>query len=89
MTKSQYLRRILKRFGMDRSAKPISTLLASHFKLSASMSPSTDNERKQMENVPYANAVGAWMFTRDCTRPDISHTVSMVNKYMQNLGKGH
>ncbi|GFY82365.1 hypothetical protein Acr_02g0006050 [Actinidia rufa] len=39
-----------------------------------------DDERKHMANVPYANAVGALMYAMVCTRPDISHAVSMVNR---------
>ena len=42
LTQSQYLRRILQRFGMDGSAKPVSTPLASHFKLNDCMSPTMD-----------------------------------------------
>ncbi|XP_057463224.1 probable LRR receptor-like serine/threonine-protein kinase At3g47570 [Actinidia eriantha] len=41
---------------MDSSAKPVYTPLASHFKLSAFMSPRTNDEQKHMANVPYANA---------------------------------
>ena len=74
---------------MDSSAKPVSTPLASHFKLSASMSPRTDDERKHMENIPYANVVGALMYAMVCTRPDISHAVSMVSRYMHDPGKVH
>ena len=73
---------------MDGSTEPISTHLASHFKLSTSMSPSTDNERKQMKNVTYANLVGDLLYAMVCIRLYILHVVSMVNKYMHNLGKG-
>ncbi|XP_058202223.1 secreted RxLR effector protein 161-like [Rhododendron vialii] len=53
------------------------------------MSPRTDAERKQMAQVPYANAVGSLMYAMVCTRPDISHAVSMVSRYMHDPGKGH
>lgn len=41
-----------------------------------------------MSRVPYASAVGSLMYAMICTRPDISHAVS-VNRYMENPGKEH
>ena len=38
---------------------------------------------------PYASAVGSLMYTMVCTRPDISHAVGVVRKYMNNPGKEH
>ncbi|GKC37955.1 transposable element [Tanacetum coccineum] len=55
----------------------------------AAMSPKNDAERAYMENVPYANAVGSLMYAMICTRPDISHAVRMVSRYMHKPGKGH
>lgn len=42
-----------------------------------------------MDQVPYANIVGSIMYTMVCTRPDIAHAVSVVSRYMGNLGKDH
>ena len=89
LTQKQYLRRILKRFRFDKQTKRVSTPLASQFKISAAMSPKNDAERAYMEKVPYANAVGSLMYAMICTRPDISHAVGMVSRYMHNPGKGH
>jgi hypothetical protein len=61
LTQTQYLKKILQRFGVDGKTKPVKTPLAPHFKLSASMSPRTEEERKHMAQIPYANAVGALM----------------------------
>ena len=80
---------MLVRFGINRKSKAVSTPLTPHFKLSASMSPCTEEEQKHMAQVPYANAVGALMYVMVCTRPDISHAVSMVSRYMHDPGKGH
>ncbi|GKB35118.1 hypothetical protein Tco_0880060 [Tanacetum coccineum] len=46
-------------------------------------------ERAYMEKVPYANVVGSLMYAMICTRPDISHVVGMVSRFMHNPGKGH
>ncbi|XP_057469630.1 secreted RxLR effector protein 161-like [Actinidia eriantha] len=48
-----------------------------------------DDERKHMENVPYTNVVGALLYAIDCTRPNISHAISMVSRYMHNPEKVH
>ena len=72
---------------MNSSAKSVSTSLASHFKLSVSISPYTDDERKHLANIPYVNVVGALMYVMVCTRSDILHVVSMVSKYMHDSGK--
>jgi ATP-binding cassette subfamily B (MDR/TAP) protein 1 len=53
------------------------------------MSPHTEEERKHMAQISYANAVGALMYAMVYTRPNISHVVSMVSKYMHDPGKGH
>ncbi|XXG46215.1 hypothetical protein AAC387_Pa02g1122 [Persea americana] len=40
-------------------AKPVSTPLASHFKLSKELSPKTEQEKENMSKAPYASAVGS------------------------------
>ena len=53
------------------------------------MSPKTVEERKYMTRVPYTSAVGSLMYAMVCTRPDLSQAVSMVSRYMHDLGHGH
>ncbi|KAM1696422.1 hypothetical protein ACFXTN_027951 [Malus domestica] len=89
LCQKQYLKKVLQRFRMNENSKPISTPLASHFKLSASMSPKTVEESQYMAQIPYANVVGSLMYAMVCTRPDISQAVSIVSRYMHNPGKGH
>ena len=59
-------------------AKPISTPLANHFRLSTNQCPQTNDEVKDMSKVPYASAVGCLMYAMVCTRPDLVHAVSVV-----------
>lgn len=89
LSQKAYLKKILAKFGISESTKSVSTPLAPHFKLNATMSPKSEEERKYMAQVPYANAVGSLMYAMVCTRPDISHAVSMVSRYMHAPGKGH
>ena len=89
LTKKQYLKKVLQRFGMFEKTKPVSTPIAPHFKLSASQCPKTEEEREYMSKVPYSNAMGSLMYAMVCTRPDISHAVGIVSRYMHNPGKEH
>ena len=81
--------KVQQHFGMNSNTKPMSTPLAPHFKLSALLSPCTDEKREYMAHVPYASLVGSLMYAMVCTRPGISQAVSMVSRYMHDLGKGH
>ena len=71
------------------NAKPVSTPLASHFRLSKDQSPQTEEERDFMAKVPYASAIGSLMYAMVCTRPDIGHVVAVVSRFMSNPGKAH
>ncbi|KAL1312798.1 hypothetical protein AAHE18_16G065000 [Arachis hypogaea] len=44
---------------------------------------------KQMQNIPYASAVGSLMYAQVCTRPDIAFAVSILGRYQSNLGIIH
>ena len=89
LTQKQYLNKVLQRFCMSEKTKPVSTPLAPHFKLSASQCPKTKEEQEYMSKVPYSNAVGSLMYAMVCTRPDISHAVGTVSRYMHNPEKEH
>ena len=88
LSQEEYVKKVLSRFNMD-GAKPVSTPLASHFKLTKEQSPSTEQERAHMANVPYSSAIGSLMYAMVCTRLDIAHAVRVVSRYMSNPGKQH
>jgi hypothetical protein len=71
ISQEQYIEKVLERFNMN-NAKVVSSPLATHFKLSTKQSPSTDEEKEDMERIPYASAVGSLMYAMVCTRPDIA-----------------
>ena len=75
------MQKALQKFLISDEAKFVSSLLASHFKLSARMSPKTIDEREYISHVPYASAVGSPMYAMVCTRPDLSQ--------VYNPGRGH
>ncbi|KAH9706111.1 hypothetical protein KPL70_012113 [Citrus sinensis] len=88
LTQKDYIEKVLIRFGMNET-KPVQTPLASHFKLLAAMCPQTAVEQQEMLKVPYSNAVGNLMHAMMLTRPDISHALSVVSRFMSNPGIDH
>ena len=68
---------------------PVIVPLASHFKLSSGLCPSSIEDKYYMSRVPYANTVGCLMYAMVGTRHDISHAIGVVNKYMANPRKEH
>eukprot|EP00253_Pinus_taeda_P036357 PITA_36357 len=51
--------------------------------------PKTQEEEEDMSRVPYASAVGRLMYVMVCTRPDISHTMGVLSRFMAKQGKEH
>jgi len=85
LTQKRYLQEVLQRFNINGDTKSVSTSLAPHFKLKATMPPTTVKEREFLTRVPYASAVGSLMYAMVCTRPDLSQAVSMISRYMHDL----
>ena len=65
----------------------MSSLLASHFKLSTMMSPMTVDECEHMSHIPYTSAVVSLMYAMVCARPNLLQVVSIVSRYMHDPGK--
>ncbi|KAG8496510.1 hypothetical protein CXB51_008987 [Gossypium anomalum] len=74
---------------VQESAKPVSTPLAAHFRLSSALSPQSDDEIEYMSHVPYFSAVGSLMYAMVCSRPDLLYAVSAISRYIANPGKEH
>ena len=67
--------------------RPVTTPLTGHFKLSSKQCPQLPVEEEEISRVPYANVVGSLMYVMVCTRPDLAYVVSIVSRFMSNLGK--
>ena len=80
LSQGEYTKKVLERFRMQ-NAKPDSTPLAIHFKLTKEMCPKTQEEIEYMSKVPYSSTVDSLMYAMVCTRPDIEHAVGFVNRY--------
>ncbi|KAL5567384.1 hypothetical protein UlMin_030548 [Ulmus minor] len=73
---------------MDNS-KLVSLPIVAYFKLDNSLCPKTEEEKDSMLNVPYSNAVGSLMYFMVSTRPDLSFAMSVLSRFMSNLGNYH
>ena len=83
---AKYVKKILNRFNMN-EAKPVSTPLDNHFRLSKEQLSKTKEERDHMSKVPYASAIGNLMYAVVCTRPDIAHAMGVMSRYMSRPRK--
>jgi len=77
-SKLLYLEKILKKFKMD-NFKPLSTPISKCQHLSKIMCPQNETEIKEMESVPYAQAIGSLMYAMTSTRLDICHAVGLMS----------
>jgi ATP-binding cassette subfamily B (MDR/TAP) protein 1 len=50
------------------------------------MDPRSDKDIEYMYKVPYSSAVGSLMYAMVVSRPDLSHALSVVSRYMANPG---
>ncbi|PHT54012.1 hypothetical protein CQW23_08474 [Capsicum baccatum] len=83
-----YIEKVLHSFNIQ-NTKPVSTPLAAHFQLSATLSPKIDDEHIYISRVPYSCVFGSLMYAMACSRPDLSYAVSAVRRYMANPSKEH
>ena len=57
--------------------------------LSKNQCPRTLDERVQMNDVPYASAVGSIMYAMLCTRPDVSYALTVRSRSQSDPGLEH
>jgi hypothetical protein len=88
LSQKAYLKSILKRFSML-DCRPAYVPLVAGIKLSEELCPKTPEERKKMDNVPYASALGSLMYAMLFTRPDLCHAVGILSRYQKNPGVEH
>ena len=88
LSQSKYVKKVLSRLNMN-EAKPVSTPLGSHFKLSKEQSLKTEEERDHMSKVQYASAIGSLMYVMVCTRPNIAHAMGVVSRFISRPRKQH
>ena len=58
-------------------------------RLSAEMGPKTSSEVREMQDIPYDQAVGSLFYLAVATRPDIARTVGNLARFSRNPGMTH
>lgn len=76
------------RFNMLDS-HPSPTPLSTGVRLSREQSPKSDEEKTEMDEVPYKQAVGTLIYLACLIRPDIAHAVHVVSQYMEGYRREH
>jgi hypothetical protein len=57
--------------------------------LSIDQCPATHKQLKDMQDVPYQQAIGSLMYAATSTRPDIAFAVANLSQFMRNPGRIH
>ena len=88
LSQSRYVDLILKRFNMEVSKRDyLSTSYGIH--LSKKICPKTQEERKRMNEIPYALTVGSIMYVMLCTRPDVAYALDIASRFQTDPEKDH
>lgn len=80
LSQSAYIDKIFSKFSMQDS-KNILLPFRDGVLLSKEQCLKTPQEEERMRIVPYASAIGSFIFAMLCTRPDICFVVGMVSRY--------
>ena len=88
LSQESYIEKVLERFNMSK-AKAVCSPLATHLKLSSKQCPTSEKDKKEMSKVFYAFVVGSLMYAMVCIRPNITHAVGVVSRFLTNHGKEH
>jgi hypothetical protein len=88
LSQGAYVQTILGRFNLE-NANPVTSPMDPGIHLSKSQSPSTEEEKEDMANVPYRELIGSLMYAAVATRPDIAHAVTALSQFLENPGRAH
>jgi len=88
LSQQAYINQLLKRFNLQ-NVNPVTTPLSSGIRLTQDDCPVTEEEKRDMENIPYASLIGALMYAAIGTRPDIAFTVGALSRFLGNPGRLH
>jgi len=89
LTQKGDLKKELQKFNINDDTKSVSTQLSLHFKLKATMFPTSIKEHEYMTHVPYASVIGSLIYAMVYIRPDLSQAFSMVNRHMYDPGRDY
>ena len=88
LSQERYLSKVLKTFNMEES-REVQTSIGSQFRLKALTKKEAEEQVAEMEEVPYASAVGSIMYAMVGSRPDLAYAIGLVSRYMGKPGREH
>ena len=71
------------------NAKRVNTPMEPGITFSKDQSPSTPTQEFQMQDIPYAQAIGCLLWPVVISRPDAAFAVGILSQFIQNLGPAH
>ena len=74
ISQRQYALDVLQRYGFA-NCDPVSTPMDPGLRLSSDMAPSSPSDVREMQDIPYNQAVGSLFYLAVAMRPDIARTV--------------
>ena len=88
LSQETYINKVLERFRMKDCSPSVAPIVKGD-RFNLNQCPKNEFEREQMQNIPYASAVGSLMYAQVCTRPDIAFAVGILGRYQSNPGMDH
>ena len=88
ISQRDYIESLAVKFNVQ-NAKPIKSPIPLGIDFSAINPPSTKEEKKDTESLPYRKLIGSLMFTAMVSRPDIAYSVNKVAQYSSNPSLAH
>ena len=86
LSQQMYIERILKRFNMQSYYSGKAPIVKGD-RFSKGKCPQNDIERYKKNAISYSSVVGSLMYAQACTRPDIAFFVSVLDRYLSDLGQ--
>ncbi|KAF5802908.1 putative RNA-directed DNA polymerase [Helianthus annuus] len=88
LSQKTYIDRVLTRYNMQQCKPSVAPVVKGDV-FGSFQCPTTEVEKEQMSQIPYASVVGSLMYAQVCTRPDIAYIAGMLGRYQTNPGLDH
>ena len=79
---------LLGRFSLEK-VNTVTSPMDPGVHLMKSQSPTAEDEKDDMANVPYRELIGSLMYAAMAMRPNIAHTVTALSQFLENPGHTH
>ena len=88
LSQKAYVKKITKCLHLE-DAHPVTMPLDPNIMLSKSLSPTTDNDKAEMAQIPYLTAVGSIIYAASGTRINVAFAVQHLSQFSSNPGCAH